>query len=230
MIYVMSDIHGNLKNFNSIMEQINLNESDTLYILGDVIDRYPDGIKILRKIMKMPNAKMLLGNHEYMMLNAIENCDEINASALELWYCNGGKCTHDYLIDIRKDIRKKIFDYLRSLPLNIDIEVGGQKYKLVHGFPKEYYKDSDLKYDSETEFAVWKRLKPYEFVPKDYILIFGHTPTRKYQNCNPLEVWFGKNIIGIDCGSGLPEIDFMDHFKGRLACIRLDDMKIYYSN
>lgn len=107
MIYVMSDIHGNLKNFNSIMEQINLKESDTLYILGDVIDRYPDGIKILRKIMKMPNAKMLLGNHEYMMLNAIENDDEINASALELWYCNGGRCTHDCLIDIRKDIRKK---------------------------------------------------------------------------------------------------------------------------
>lgn len=229
MIYVMSDIHGNLKNFNSIMEQINLKESDTLYILGDVIDRYPDGIKILRKIMKMPNAKMLLGNHEYMMLNAIENDDEINASALELWYCNGGKCTHDYLIGIRKDIRKKIFDYLRSLPLNIDIKVGGQKYKLVHGFPKEYYKDSDLKYDSEIEFAVWKRLKPYEFTPKDYILIFGHTPTRKYQNCNPLEVWFGENVIGIDCGSGFPEPDFLYRFKGRLACIRLDDMMIYYS-
>ena len=36
------------------MEQINLKESDTLYILGDVIDRHPYGIKILRKIMKMP--------------------------------------------------------------------------------------------------------------------------------------------------------------------------------
>ena len=229
MIYVMSDIHGNLKNFNSIMEHIKLKESDTLYILGDVIDRYPYGIKILRKIMKMPNAKMLLGNHEYMMLQAIGN-PEINPTALELWYCNGGKCTHDYLIDIRKDIRKEIFDYLRSLPLNIDIEVGGKKYKLVHGFPKEYYQDSDLKYNSETEYTVWKRIKPYEFVPEDYILIFGHTPTRKYQNCNPLEVWFGENIIGIDCGSGLPVIDFMDYFKGRLACIRLDDMEIYYSN
>ena len=38
MIYVLSDIHGNLKNFNSIMDQINLQETDTLYVLGDVID------------------------------------------------------------------------------------------------------------------------------------------------------------------------------------------------
>ena len=71
MIYVMSDIHGNLERFESIMRQINLKEEDTLYILGDVIDRYPYGIKLLRKIMKMPNVKMLLGNHEYMMLQAI---------------------------------------------------------------------------------------------------------------------------------------------------------------
>ena len=45
-------------------------------MLGDVIDRYPDGIKILRQIMQMPNAKMLIGNHEYMMLKAIGHCKD----------------------------------------------------------------------------------------------------------------------------------------------------------
>ena len=39
MIYVISDIHGNINRFNSIMEQINLQDTDTLYVLGDVIDR-----------------------------------------------------------------------------------------------------------------------------------------------------------------------------------------------
>lgn len=63
MTYVLSDIHGNLQRFESILAQINLQPDDTLYILGDVIDRYPDGIKILRRIMKMPNARMLIGNH-----------------------------------------------------------------------------------------------------------------------------------------------------------------------
>ena len=74
MTYVLSDIHGNLRRFESIMKQIDLQSDDTMYVLGDVVDRYPDGIKILRRIMKMPNAKMLMGNHEYMMLQAIGHC------------------------------------------------------------------------------------------------------------------------------------------------------------
>ena len=53
MIYVMSDIHGNAVRFNSIMEQIDLQPEDTLYILGDVVDRYPDGIRILRLLMSI---------------------------------------------------------------------------------------------------------------------------------------------------------------------------------
>ena len=66
----MSDIHGNSKRFDAVLKQICLQPEDTLYILGDVVDRYPDGIRILRRIMKMPNVKMLLGNHEFMMLEA----------------------------------------------------------------------------------------------------------------------------------------------------------------
>ena len=126
MIYVMSDIHGNAIRFNSIMEQIDLQPEDTLYILGDVIDRYPDGIRILRLLMSMPNVQMLLGNHEYMMLNALDRLAKDNPEyphALRLWYRNGGDITHEYIKHIRKCVRKEIFDYLHSLPLNIDIEI-----------------------------------------------------------------------------------------------------------
>ena len=34
MIYVMSDIHGQKRRFDSVMKQINLQPDDTLYILG----------------------------------------------------------------------------------------------------------------------------------------------------------------------------------------------------
>ena len=67
----MSDIHGNLRRFKSVMEKIALKPDDTLYVLGDVVDRHPYGIEILQEIMAMANAKMLLGNHEHMMLNAM---------------------------------------------------------------------------------------------------------------------------------------------------------------
>ena len=102
MIYVMSDIHGNSKRFDSILAQINLQPEDTLYILGDVVDRYPDGIAILQRIMKMPNVQMLLGNHEYMLLNFLAggNHDEVDwklcdwSGVRRLWFDNGGMPTY----------------------------------------------------------------------------------------------------------------------------------------
>ena len=74
--YVMSDIHGNTERFDSVMQKIQLQPEDTLYVLGDVIDRYPDGIRLLRKLMAMPNVRMLLGNHEFMMLDALYYNDD----------------------------------------------------------------------------------------------------------------------------------------------------------
>ena len=101
MIYVMSDIHGQKRRFDSVMKQINLQPEDTLYVLGDVIDRNPDGIKLLRQIMAMPNVKMLLGNHELMMMNALyypppedEEWPEYYYERKQtLWYRNGGQIT-----------------------------------------------------------------------------------------------------------------------------------------
>ena len=56
MQYVMSDIHGHLQRFESVMEQVKLGEVDRLFVLGDVIDIHPDGIQILQKLLRMPNA------------------------------------------------------------------------------------------------------------------------------------------------------------------------------
>lgn len=76
MIYVMSDIHGSMNRFRSVMSQINLTAEDSLYILGDVIDRGHFGIQILQELMEIPNVTVLLGNHELMMLNALTQITE----------------------------------------------------------------------------------------------------------------------------------------------------------
>ena len=231
MIYVMSDIHGNGKRFDSVMKQICLRPEDTLFILGDAVDRYPDGIRLLRRIMKMPNAKMLLGNHEYMMLDAVENVyrstengrkkPEFPEKELARWYRNGGEVTHRSVKHIRREWRLEIFEYLHSLPLNLDIEVGGKKYKLVHASPKEDYSPADEHYKSQTEFTVWKRWYPGDKLPDGCTMIFGHTSTENFQEGKPPRIWHGENAIGIDCGCGYSD--------GRLACLRLDDGKEFYS-
>lgn len=230
MIYVLSDIHGNERRFNSILKQINLQSGDTLYVLGDVVDRHPGGIRILRKIMSMPNAKMILGNHEYMMLRALgcprdDNADDGNA--MGHWYRNGGKVTHDSFKRIRKTLRSEIIDYLLNLPLNLDIAVNGTAYKLVHAAPMEAFDPRD-RYLNPIHFTVWKRFESDFTFSGDYTLIFGHTPTKYFQTKNPMEVWYGNHMIGIDCGSGYPE-EGPDSGYGRLACLRLDDGTIFYS-
>ena len=233
MIYVLSDIHGNQRRFASVLRQIDLHPDDTLYILGDVIDRHPGGIRILRRIMDMPNARMLLGNHEYMMLRALgfpydDYADD--GKAIAHWYRNGGQVTHDHLKRLRKELRREIIEFLRALPLHYDVEVGGKRYKLVHGAPAECF-DRDPKYPTPTHFAVWKRWELGDAAPsQDYTMIFGHTPTRYYRDVAPMEVWYDESRIGIDCGSGYPEDPAEPISKyGRLACLRLDDGKVFYS-
>jgi serine/threonine protein phosphatase 1 len=241
MIYVISDIHGNIERYRSVMEKINLQPDDTLYILGDVVDRYPGGIQLLQEIMSMKNAKMLLGNHEYMMLCVVGNDQPPSEKRrypslmgyIDLWYSNGGKVTHDAFNALAKKDQKKILTYLRSLPVNIDITVGGKRYKLVHGssltkYPSYVhgpYRSSE--YVDKTEFAVWERWEPTNNQPRSYTMIFGHTPTCYYQGDDPIRIYKNKKVIGIDCGSGYSRMRLAG---ARLACLRLDDMKEFYSD
>ena len=238
MTYVMSDIHGNKRNFDSILKQINLQPDDELYVLGDVIDRYPDGIKILMWLMKRPNTWVLLGNHEYMMLRALDKpykgdkwrTEAARDRALMHWYRNGGDVTHAYLKHIRKETRDLIFDYLHSLPVNIELELEDKTYRLVHASPVENYNTIHGRdYDDYYEFAVWHRWNECHPVPEGCTMVFGHTPTVEFQDDTVLKIWHGENAIGIDCGSGYSEMQNYYSFKGRLACLRLEDMKEFYS-
>ena len=51
MIYVMSDIHGRIDRFESILRQIDLQEQDHLYVLGDVIDRNVGGVALMLRLL-----------------------------------------------------------------------------------------------------------------------------------------------------------------------------------
>ena len=237
MIYVLSDIHGQARRFSSILRQIQLTPEDTLYVLGDVIDRNPDGIRILRYIMQQPNIHMLLGNHELMMLEALyfptlapgadAGPDE---QKLQRWYRNGGKVTHEYLKRISKHLRAEIFAYLDDLPITYTMEVNGHTFSLVHAAPPDLYTEHGAHYATQRDFAVWWR-QLVEIGPlTQRTIVFGHTTTHHYQSNNPMQIWHGDGLIGIDCGSSYPEgCDAENGYAGRLACLRLDDMKAFYS-
>ncbi len=240
MVYVMSDIHGNMRRFRSVMDKIKLKKTDTLYILGDVIDRHPHGIELLQEIMKAPNMKMLLGNHEMMMVNTL--CPGKTPwrhipDRDDAWiWCrhNGGYPTREAFDELPKKEQKRILDFIKSLPINLDVDVNGEQYKLVHAAPLEYFKGKyEWKYEDKTEFAVWDRGWIDESVWKNGTVICGHTPTIHLNDTKRLEVvkLGGQNIIDIDCGSGFPDYDKTNFpYQGRLACVCLDTGKVFYSD
>jgi len=224
MTYVLSDIHGNKKAFNSILEQIKLQPDDDLYILGDVIDRHPYGIELLQQIMAMPNAHMLLGNHEYMMMKnlgkTVDAEDDCSAyGTMQGWCHDDDWTTYDKFRSLSKDEQEELVRFICHLPSNFQITVNGQKFYLVHWDKTIQHMPNTPELDHAT-------------------VIFGHIPTRAFQpDKNPLEIYRGERIIGIDCGAGWLSADlesihggsgYMDI--GRLACLRLDDMEVFYSH
>lgn len=221
MIYVMSDVHGCEARYRDILKQIHLTSEDHLYILGDVIDRAPGGLHILRDTMKKPNITLLLGNHEHMMLQALTQPG--TEKEMARWYWNGGDLTHRPFKHCSKAYREEVLSYIRDLPLNIEITVNGTDYLLVHGAPVETYQPELSRYDNEVMHAVWTRLTVDDPLPEGKTVIFGHTATRKYGVYPSWRIYHGNNRIGIDCGCAYGS-------RGRLGCLRLDDMQEFYSN
>ena len=52
MIYVMSDIHGEYDKYIKMLELINFSNADELYVLGDIVDRGKEPVKVLLDMIK----------------------------------------------------------------------------------------------------------------------------------------------------------------------------------
>lgn len=86
--YAISDIHGY---YGSYLAALNmLTPQDTLFILGDVIDKGNNGIAILQDIISKKktsqNPKIIfqLGNHEWQMLKCLDLIDKYQLTSAEL--------------------------------------------------------------------------------------------------------------------------------------------------
>lgn len=223
MIYVMSDIHGKFDKFREMLDLIHFSKKDTLYILGDVLDRGEKPLDIIEYIIAYGNIVLLRGNHEQMFLNWYKGYDDC------CWVqYNGGYTTvkqiEDKQLEVEFNYKKGLYEYLIKTPFYKIIEVKGNKFILVHAglyFPEDYNNmDLNTFLNSQTvNDVLWSRdniwfRKSY----KDYITIQGHTTVQSAFNTNTIVR--NNNNIYIDCGACFIE--------GKLACLRLDDMKEFY--
>ena len=229
MTYAISDIHGCYDEFTALLEKINFGPDDTLYILGDVIDRGPDSIKCLKYIMDAANIHLQMGNHEQMMIDALTSDWKADPSYMEHWMGNGGNVVLSEFIKLPKDEQESILDFIAALPYLCQVKMGEQNYVLVHAglnvvdhratFGKGVTTLNVLPKQHLVEDLLWIREKFFrkKALPRS-ITVFGHTPIPMIKPFNGGKVWRDKrwgDKIGIDGGCV---------YGGSLLALRLDDM------
>lgn len=231
-VYVMSDIHGDYGGFIEILHKIDLKECDELYILGDIIDRGPNGIEIIEYIMNKNNIKVTLGNHEKLMIDSIdENGKIINEYWAEIWANPVNECALTYHQFLRRNLEERIaiLDYLKALPRKIVLNVNDIKYELVHAklYIADKEQDEKVDYANQVDYSLydlWSKMEKDEKFDTDGVIVFGHVPVMKYGIRPPKITRFNENTpkIAIDCGNGYTNKG------GRLGCLCLSDNSEYY--
>ena len=232
--YVISDIHGEYDLFVELLDIIKLKEADTLYILGDILDRGPHPIKVLLKLMEMPNAICIVGNHELMALECLEFlCREITEEAIAgidskmvdnllTWQMNGSVTTTDEFHMLNSETRQDVIDFIKDFLIYEELTVDGKNYLLVHGGLGNYSPEKELD-DYSIKELVWDRADYETQYFDDVYVVTGHTPTQGIEgNPRPGYIYRTNNHIAIDCGCYFPG--------GRLAAICLDTGEEFYSS
>ena len=222
-IFVVGDIHGCHILLKQIHKKIldksnNTSDNKLLIYLGDYIDR---GSKIKETIQALldfqPNnfqQIFLLGNHEQMMLDFINNVPD----SLYLWILNGGDETlNSYGIKetafyknqtknnemIRNELVNNIpKDHLQFFN-NLSLFHQWGEYFFVHaGIDPEIPLE---KQDKNT--LIWQRRRKFLANTKMFekIIVHGHTPQPKVENL--------ENRINLDTGAFYTEI---------LSCLIID--------
>ena len=69
----ITDIHGELKKLESVLEQIDARADDVFMFMGDYIDRGPDSKGVVDRIIRQAETNKciyLMGSHEYALLHS----------------------------------------------------------------------------------------------------------------------------------------------------------------
>ncbi len=231
--YVMGDVHGEYGRFTELLDRIGLQDSDTLYLMGDVLDRGPHPIKVLLKLMEMQNAFCLLGNHEQMALECLpflmqeitdESVNKVGSEqlkALASWMQNGCETTLKEFRALGRDMQEEVLEYLRDLLLYAELDAGGKQYFLVHAGLNDYSPEKGIEACSLYDL-VWQRADYGRRYFADRILVTGHTPTQTIaENPVPGRIYRGNGHLALDCGAGFPG--------GSLAAVCLETGQEFYA-
>ena len=227
--WCFSDIHGQRELFDQVMAEIG--PDDTVYFLGDAIDRGPDGWNILKELMNDPRVIYIKGNHEDMMCNALWEYPDYApwSNAMSIWNRNGNIPTLE-AIDSEEDIEatRELLRRVRQLPAYATYtNQFGDIFWLCHaGCDYEEYGIENVPYHD----LIWDRShivnNKWYNNPMNLYIVHGHTPIE----CLVDELYSYHDDIEIDVPEGAYYyceghkvcIDCGAHFTGQTVLLNLD--------
>ena len=201
--WIIGDIHGEIRLLDLLLENIMRFGPGQVVFLGDYIDRGPHSREVVDRIMNLgPETISLMGNHELMMLNAMEDMG-YGGSPIELWYYNGGEATmHSFgftsFFTFQSQMEAPYLEFFQNLGLSYSFEpVEGLKILVTHAgispaIPVEdqmgmkNYRDLNRylleKHIEPTGSFLWTREDFFESDPggwANHLVVHGHTPVMK---------------------------------------------------
>ena len=187
---VIGDIHGHYNTLMVLLEAIAPGGDDQVYFLGDLIDRGPQSAQVVDFVLRN-NFSCLLGNHEDMLLNVLDN-GQIPNEVFQAWIYSGGRAT---IASYDNKIPQEHIDWMKKLPTYIDL---GDIW-LVHAGVNP---QMSLQEQTSEQFC-WIRdefhstTKPYF---ENKLIITGHTITFTLPGVQPGKLAQGVGWLSIDTG------------------------------
>ena len=210
----IADIHGCCRTFRQlIFEVVRLKKYDSLYLLGDLIDRGPDSKGVIETILELQasgyDVRPIRGNHEQMILTSIYT--PYNGSLSE-WLDNGGCTTlKSYGVSHPEELNEEGHIYfLHDLPF----------YRITdtHIFDHaglDYNLDDPLSHQGECAMLTKRGGDVKDAKLGGRILVSGHTPLPLSAISRSLHTSHIRLDNGCVYGDALPEM-------GNLVALELE--------
>lgn len=225
MNYVISDIHGYYEEYLELLEQIKFKESDNLYVLGDIVDKGPEPVKVLQDMMFRVNVFPILGNHDYSAMKLLmamkkgsESFSAEEQREMKAWMQEGGAVTAKQFMELDEEEQEDLLDYMEEFLLYAQVKAGRGRFVLVHAGLDNFSPERDLE-DYHYSELIYHEPDYNKIYFKDQILVTGHRPTFKIDEQYRGMIFEKNNHVAIDCGAAYGE---------RLGAYCLETGKKYY--
>jgi putative phosphoesterase len=176
---VITDIHGNLAALEAVLGWIDGEGIERIYCGGDLVGygAYPNEVCAVIEEREIPT---IYGNYDYAIARNLDDCGcaYINEHDREL-----GQRSVAWTLEHTNQRSK---DFMRALPFDLRVALGGVPVRLVHGSPR---KVNEYLFEDKPA-SLYERLAAAE---EAKALVFGHTH-------KPWVREYG-GVLFVNCGS-----------------------------